>query len=413
MSLKRTVQYWRIGFIAISIMILLSVPGCGDTHLEDEQVVESEIAVQDQQQNVKDNEDEIIEICSQLYKKASEENKIADLEMIRIIVNQFGENGYPAVDSRNQIDMTEAEQVERFCEMVDTQEEAEITIIEVSYLGGFIKYDLETKDGNVDVVRSYYKYENGNMKREVTGSYQAEYWNYTEDGYLMFSGVWFSEELYVLTLSGAEEHTALRVQPLDETYRELSRKYLLPIGFEQNNMFIVDWSEDDFGELNFYDMFDLLYPKVYGTNIPYVADDNLGVGAVYQIPKDDFERVILPYFDIDSETLQSKTIYNAEDKTYEYKPRGFEEVEYPEYPYSEVIGFTENGDGTLTLTANVVFPYVGDSKVYAHEVVVRPLENGGVQYVSNRIIPSEDNCEETWHTPRLTAKEWDEIYGGK
>lgn len=413
MSLKRTVQYWRIGFIAISIMILLSVSGCSDTHLEDEQVVESEIAVQDQQQNVKDNEDEIIEICSQLYKKASEENKIADLEMIRIIVNQFGENGYPAVDSRNQIDMTEAEQVEWFCEMVDTQEEAEITIIEVSYLGGFVKYDLETKDGNVDVVRSYYKYENGNMKREVTGSYQAEYWNYTEDGYLMFSGVWFSEELYVLTLSGAEEHTALRVQPLDETYRELSRKYLLPIGFEQNNMFIVDWSEDDFGELNFYDMFDLLYPKVYGTNIPYVADDNLGVGAVYQIPKDDFERVILPYFDIDSETLQSKTIYNAEDKTYEYKPRGFEEVEYPEYPYSEVIGFTENGDGTLTLTANVVFPYVGDSKVYAHEVVVRPLENGGVQYVSNRIIPSEDNCEETWHTPRLTAKEWDEIYGGK
>ena len=413
MSLKRTVQYWRIGFIAISIMMLLSVSGCSDTHLEDEQVVESEIAVQDQQQNVKDNEDEIIEICSQLYKKASEENKIADLETVRIIVNQFGENGYPAVDSRNQIDMTEAEQVERFCEMVDTQEEAEITIIEVSYLGGFVKYDLETKGGNVDVVRSYYKYENGNMKREVTGSYQAEYWNYTEDGYLMFSGVWFSEELYVLTLSGAEEHTALRVQPLDETYRELSRKYLLPIGFEQNNMFIVDWSEDDFGDLNFYDMYDLLYPKVNGTYTPYVADDNLGVGAVYRIPKDDFESVIMAYFNIDSETLQSKTIYYAEDETYEYKPRGFEEVEYPEYPYSEVVGFTENSDGTLTLTANVVFPYAGNSKVFAHEVVVRPLENGGVQYVSNRIISSEDNYRETWHTPRLTAEEWEKIYGGE
>ncbi len=413
MSLKRTVQYWRIGFIAISIMMLLSVSGCSDTHLEDEQVVESEIAVQDQQQNVKDNEDEIIEICSQLYKKASEENKIADLETVRIIVNQFGENGYPAVDSRNQIDMTEAEQVEWFCEMVDTQEEAEITIIEVSYLGGFVKYDLETKDGNVDVVRSYYKYENGNMKREVTGSYQAEYWNYTEDGYLMFSGVWFSEELYVLTLSGAEEHTALRVQPLDETYRELSRKYLLPIGFEQNNMFIVDWSEDDFGDLNFYDMYELLYPKVNGTYIPYVADDNLGVGAVYQIPKNDFESVIMAYFNIDSETLQSKTVYYAENETYEYKPRGFEEVEYPEYPYSEVVGFTENSDGTLTLTANVVFPYAGNSKVFAHEVVVRPLENGGVQYVSNRIIPSEDNYRETWYTPRLTAEEWEKIYGGE
>ena len=413
MSLKRTVQYWRIGFIAISIMMLLSVSGCSDTHLEDEQVVESEIAVQDQQQNVKDNEDEIIEICSQLYKKASEENKIADLETVRIIVSQFGENGYPAVDSRNQINMTEPEKVVEFCEKVDAQEEAEITILEVSYLGGFVKYDLHTKDGKVDVVRSYYKYENGDMYREVTGSYQAEYWNYTEEGYLMFSGVWFSEELYVLTLSGAEEHTALRVQPLDETYRELSRKYLNPISFERNNMFIVDWSEEDFGDLNFYDMYDILYPKVNGQYAPYVADDNLSVSAVYQIPKEEFESVIMKYFNIDSETLQSKTIYDSENLTYEYKPRGFEEVEYPEYPYSEVVGFTENNDGTITLTANVVFPYAGDSKVYAHEVVVRPLENGRVQYVSNRIIPSEDNYRETWHTPRLTLEEWEELYGGE
>ena len=335
------------------------------------------------------------------------------METIRSIVNCLGENGYPAVDSRNQISMTDPEKVVEFCEKVDAQEEAEITILEVSYLGGYVKYDLHTKDGNVDVVRSYYKYENGDIQREVTGSYQAEYWNYTEEGYLMFSGVWFSEELYVLTLSGAEEHTALRVQPLDETYRELSRKYLCPISFEQNNMFIVDWCEDDFGDLNFYDMYDILYPKVNGQYVPYVADDNLAVSAVYRIPKEEFESVIMKYFNIDSETLQSKTVYYSEDSTYEYKPRGFEEVEYPEYPYSEVVGFSENSDGTITLTANVVFPYAGDSKVYAHEVVVRPLEDGGVQYVSNRIIPSKDNYRETWHTPRLTLEEWEELYGGE
>lgn len=413
MLLKKTAWFWKSGLAAISFMLIVSVSGCSDTPQEETAVVETISEVQLSGQKDEEETEKMIECCLELYEKAAEENKIDDLETIRSIVNCLGENGYPAVDSRNQINMTEPEKVVEFCEKVDAQEEAEITIIEVSYLGGFVKYDLKTKDGNVDVVRSYYKYENGNMKREVTGSYQTEYWNYTEDGYLMFSGVWFSEELYVLTLSGAEEHTALRVQTLDETYRELSRKYLLPIGFEQNNMFIVDWSEADFGELNFYDMFDLLYPKVYGTNIPYVADDNLGVGAVYRIPKEEFESVIMTYFNIDSETLQSKTVYYSEDSTYEYKPRGFEEVEYPEYPYSEVIGFTENSDGTLTLTANVVFPYMWDSKVYAHEVVVRPLENGGVQYVSNRIISSEDNYRETWHTPRLTAEEWEKIYGGE
>ena len=413
MLLRKTAWFWKSGLAVISFVLMLSVSGCSDAPPEEDTVSETVIDIQAIPEEPQENAEEIITICIDLYKKAAEENKIADLEMIRSIVNRLGENGYPAVDSRNQIDMTEPEKVVEFCEKVDAQEEAEITILEISYLGGFVKYDLHTKDGNVDVVRSYYKYENGNMKREVIGNYQAEYWNYTEEGYLMFSGVWFSEELYVLTLSGAEEHTALRVQPLDETYRELSRKYLRPIGFEQNNMFIVDWSEDDFGALNFYDMYDILYPKVNGQYVPYIADDNLAVSAVYRIPKEEFESVIMKYFNIDSETLQSKTVYYSEDSTYEYKPRGFEEVEYPEYPYSEVVDFTENSDGTITLTANVVFPYAGDSKVYAHEVVVRPLEDGGVQYVSNQIIPSEDNYEETWHTPRLTLEEWEELYGGE
>lgn len=397
MLLRKTTWFWKSGLAAISFVLILSISGCSDAPPEENTVSETVIDVQAIQEESEEDADEIISVCIDLYEKAEEENKLADLETIRSIVNRLGENGYSAVDSRNQINMTEPEKVVEFCEKVDAQEEAEITILEISYLGGFVKYDLHTKGGNVDVVRSYYKYENGNMKREVIGNYQAEYWNYTEEGYLMFSGVWFSEELYVLTLSGAEEHTALRVQPLDETYRELSRKYLNPISFERNNMFIVDWSEEDFGDLNFYDMYDILYPKVNGQYAPYVADDNLSVSAVYQIPKEEFESVIMKYFNIDSETLQSKTIYDSENLTYEYKPRGFEEVEYPEYPYSEVVGFTENNDGTITLTANVVFPYAGDSKVYAHEVVVRPLENGRVQYVSNRIIPSEDNYRETWH----------------
>ena len=413
MLLRKTTWFWKSGLAAISFVLILSISGCSDAPPEENTVSETVIDVQAIQEESEEDADEIISVCIDLYEKAEEENKLADLETIRSIVNRLGENGYSAVDSRNQINMTEPEKVVEFCEKVDAQEEAEITILEVSYLGGFVKYDLHTKDGNVDVVRSYYKYENGDIQREDTGSYQAEYWNYTEEGYLMFSGVWFSEELYVLTLSGAEEHTALRVQPLDETYRELSRKYLCPISFEQNNMFIVDWCEDDFGDLNFYDMYDILYPKVNGQYVPYVADDNLAVSAVYRIPKEEFESVIMKYFNIDSETLQSKTVYYSEDSTYEYKPRGFEEVEYPEYPYSEVVDFTENSDGTITLTANVVFPYAGDSKVYAHEVVVRPLEDGGVQYVSNQIIPSEDNYEETWHTPRLTLEEWEELYGGE
>lgn len=412
MLLKKTAWFWKIGLAVISFVLMFSISGCSDTLPVEDTVSETVIDVQAIPEESQEDE-EIIEICLDLSKKASEENKIADLEMIRSIVNRFGENGYSTVDSQNQIDMTNPEQVIDFCEKVEAKEEAEIVIIQVDYLGGFVHYELQTEDGNVEICRSYYDYKNGSLEKSDSVNYQAEYWKYTEEGYLMFSGSWYSEELYLLTLSGVEDHIALRVQPLDEKYREMSRKYLLPISFERNNMFIVDWNEADFGDLNFYDMYDILYPKVNGQYVPYEVDDNLAVSAVYQIPKEEFESVIMKYFNINSETLQSKSVYHSENSTYEYKPRGFEEVEYPEYPYSEVIGFTENSDGTITLTANVVFPYAGDSKVYAHEVVVRPLEDGGVQYVSNRIIPSEDNSEETWHTPRLTLEEWEELYGGE
>lgn len=336
--------------------------------------------------------------------------------MFRSIVNQFGGHGYAAVDGRNQIDMAEPEQVISFCGKVDAKEEGELTILKINdlegVLDGIVKYDLKTKDGEVEATTSYYKYKDQDMEKVSTAGFHADRWEYTEDGYLMFSGSYFSEQLYVLTMSEASEYAALRVLPLDETCRELNRQYILPAGYERNNLFLVDWNENDFGTLDFYDLYDLFYPRVNGGQIPYGMDDNLGVGAVYRIPEDEFENVIQRYINIDSGTLQSKTVFYPEDGTYEYKPRGFYEVEYPEYPYPEVVQYTENSDGTITLTVNVVFPYAGISKVYAHEVVVRPLEGGGVQYVSNRVIPSEENQEGTWHKPRLTPEQWEEMYGG-
>jgi len=404
-------------WFVLLLIVLLSISGCADTSQTESGDDEQGNGAAKSGKEAQEKADPVIEIGYELFRNAEEAGRMDDLEMFRSIVNQFGGHGYAAVDGRNQIDMTEPEQVISFCGKVDAKKEGKLTILKINdlegALDGIVKYDLKTEDGEVEATTSYYKYKDQDMEKVSTAGFHADRWEYTEDGYLMFSGSYFSEQLYVLTMSEANEYAAFRVLPLDETCRELNRQYILPAGYERNNLFLVDWNENDFGTLDFYDLYDLFYHRVNGGQIPYGMDDNLGVGAVYRIPEDEFENVIQRYINIDSGTLQSKTVFYTEDGAYEYKPRGFEEVEYPEYPYSEVVGFTENSDGTITLTANVVFPYAGDSKVYAHEVVVRPLDDGGVQYVSNRIIPSEDNCRETWHTPRLTLEEWEELYGGE
>lgn len=45
----------------------------------------------------------------------------------------------------------------------------------------------------------------------------------------------------------------------------------------------------------------------------------------------------------------------------------------------------ENSDGTLTLQVDVGSPEVKTNRLFSHKVVLRPMENGGAQYLSNRV----------------------------
>lgn len=396
--------------VASCIFLTLTLAGC--QNIQPTEPVSTSVPTKETIEDESKAEAEIVaEIYRGVYGKIQENESMNMLEATKEIVKNLGEKGYSAIDDKNQINMTQADQVIQFCNAVDAKAEAEQTIIEIMDPGWFAIYEFKTKEGSVDIEKNIYQYRNGALEKTSAGAYRAEEWNYSEDGFLMFSGSWYSEELYILTLSEAEEHKAFRILPLDEKCRELNRKYILPISYERNNMFLIDWDENDFGELDFYDLYDIFFPQVNGQVMNYVADDDLSNIEVYQIPKDEFEKVIMSYFNIESGTLQSKTVYDPKKAVYEYKPRGFEEVEYPEYPFPEVVEYRENNDGTITLTVNVVFPYAGISKVYTHEVVVRPMTDGTFQYVSNRIIPSDDNHEETWHVDRLTADEWENLYG--
>lgn len=423
MLLKRIDRFWKSGLVEIRgmfrgslyvafIFILFGATGCSNAYQTEIQTEEEENEVLDLEQNNNEEAERIAETYCDIYEDGLEAKALGSLETMRSIVRRLGENGYVAVDSENQIDMTQSEQVIEFCKQVDVHEEAELIIIVVSYSDGYTKYDLKTEGGNVDIVQEYYQYKDGKLEKTSIGSSRADTWQYTEEGYLIFSGSWFLEEYYILSLSVEEEHIALRVESLDEKCRDFNRQYIHPIGYGQNNMFLYNWSENDFGELNFYDMYDIFYPIMNNQFVPYFADDNLGVGAIYRIPKAEFENVIMEYFKIDSEILRLKTTYFSEDATYEYKPRGFYEVEYPKIPYPEVVSYIENSDGTITLTVNAVYPNGNTSKLYVHEVVIRKLDNGHFHYVSNRIITPADDQGLRWYTPRLTEEEWEEMYGG-
>ncbi len=49
-------------------------------------------------------------------------------------------------------------------------------------------------------------------------------------------------------------------------------------------MLIVDWSEQDFTNLNFYDLYELIYQLKYDAYVPYQADYD---AVEYEVPKSD------------------------------------------------------------------------------------------------------------------------------
>lgn len=346
-----------------------------------------------------DEEESIVALYQDIYAEAANRYTPGSLEMMQCIVSRLGENGYAAVDSGNQVDMAEAEQVLEFCRAVEEKENGSLTVI-VALDAGFRRFDMETEDGNVDIVRAYYQYDqNGSLQNRNTVSYPADAWQYTEEGYLLFEGSYYSDEQYVFTKSSGGEHTAMRVLPLEEKCRELNRNYILPVGYEQNNIFLTDWSEEDFGALDFYDIFARFYPD----------SGKMEIGADYKIPEETFENVIMAYFRIDRETLQSRTAYLPADGAYEYRTRGYYEAEYPDIPYPEVVSYTENQDGTIALIINAVYPHENTSRSYTHRTVVRPIDENQFQYVSNQMISPEGTYGTWWHTNRLSQEEWEEL----
>lgn len=341
----------------------------------------------------------------QTYEELDGAGELGTLTASKKIVEYLGTLGYAAVDADNQVDMVNAGEMLEFINQVTNQEDGQVEVFAVGSDGSLTRYRMETMAGDVNITRNYYVWNDGILQVNVEESYSAYTWNYSEEGYLFF------EKYYPSGFDGPSGHVALRVEPLDEKCRELNRLYIQPVGYRFSNMFSTDWNEDNFGGLDFYDVFDKFYEKVYNRIFPYTTPDNGGEGTIYKVTKEEFERVIMSYFDIGSEELQSRTKYLEVEQKYEYRPRGLYDSEQPNTPYPEVVNYKENDDGTITMEVNVVYAHKNTAKVYAHEVMVRLFCDGRFQYVSNHIIPSEDNGEASWHSDRLTEGEWLEVYG--
>lgn len=406
-------------FIFLCPILLLPFSGCGSQTGEiTESAVQSPSAqtAADSADRDSGKEDALVSLYQEIYEETIQNQSFdhetsKNLTIVQEITQKLEAQGVTAIDSENQVNMANPRQMHDFIAALESKETAELTVLIVSAYDRFTEYRLYTEGGALDAEKTYYQYVDGAFENKSSVSFPVDSWQYTDEGYFIFTGKSFSAQSLVLTMSDEAEFAAWRVEPLDAQCREWTRQYLLPVGYGKNNMFLTDWNETDYGALDFYDLFDKFYPERFQQSVPYTASENAAVGAVYHIPAKEFETVVALHFTVDTETLREKTDYLEDADAYEYRPRGFYETEYPNLPYPEVIGGAKNKDGTLTLLVNAVYPSMETSRAFAHELTVRPDAQGGFRYVSNRVLPSGQDYDTGWHTDRLTEEAWENVYG--
>jgi len=293
------------------------------------------------------------------------------------------------------------EPVKEFCTKVTEKQEGTLWLVTALNNGNFVLFYIETEEGNVDVLAESLFWRNEGLVIDpvYTDRFRAETWKCTENGYLFF------EKTYMAGFSGPYGHVAVRIKPLDRVCREMNRSYILPLGYGANNLFLTDWTETDYGEVNFYDLFERLYGQCGVDITEYMVSEAEAEDVVCQIPAETFERVILSYFSISREELRKRTKYNEAAGTYEYRPRGFYDAgSGAELPYPEVTGYEERADGTIELTVNSVWPEGSMDCAFRHRVVVRPGEDGKFQFVSNHVDFWAYQRKDGWYVERMKVK---------
>ena len=391
MCMKRKV----IALLVICVMVL---SGCGKTTPEEK----SEETVQDiQQKEIADDFEELMEGTRELYEKAAENKLLDSLEFQKQVIDYLGQKGYAAVDMKDQVDMVHSEQVETYCEKAKRGESADVVIYSVIEQGGVVRYELHTDGDDMDAIVSTVRWTDNKPCMIYYHKFKVHSWKYTEKGYL------FLEEYHPPGFDGAPGETGFRVQPLDKTCRELNRKYVMPLGYALNNLLITNWDNQNYTELDFYDLYEKMYYMKYGKQVPYEA--NYG-GAEYEVPEDEFEEVIKTYLPFSNSEIEKGTFYNSDNRTFRYRPRGLYDCEFPYEPYPEVISYEKLQDGTLKLTIEAVWEIRMLDQAITSEVMIKPMEDGSFQYLSNKVIKSDQNANAGWYMPRLTEEEWEENY---
>ena len=186
----------------------------------------------------------------------------------------------------------------------------------------------------------------------------------TEKGYFIYA--------YEYVIAHARLRQYWRIEPLPEDCRKLPEKYISGLSYVNYNVLVTNWDSNN--------VEDILMPCMYEDIYRIYTGENLKTED-WKISAEEFEKIMTTYFPVSVDQLREHCGYDEGSNSYEY------EMIYasPYPPFGEVVDYTENADGTITLIVDGVWPDYNSDLAFRNTVVVQPFEDGTFRYLSNSI----------------------------
>lgn len=288
-------------------------------------------------------------------------------EQCREVVTLLGMAGYVSVTE--DANMENYEKVEDFYTAYMEKHDAMVTIFNVNRDGliGAVTFIYRNNE-----LQTYYVgigWQEGGIPeiRSTLVSDIAEI-KLTEKGYFIYA--------YEEVIAHSSLRQYWRIKPLSDKCRELTAKYVYGLSYVNYNILVTNWDSNNVEDILMPCMFEDIY-RIYTGEI--LRTEN------WRIPADTYEKIMTTYFPVTIEQLRERCGYDEDSNSYEHEM--IFASPYP--PFGEVVDYTENPDGTITLVVDGVWADYNSDLAFTNIIVVQPFEDGTFRYLSNTIEQKE------------------------
>ena len=353
--------------------------------------------------------------CQSIYAaadKGSALNAVLSTADQQALISAIAELGYPAVDYYQTMDMQCAEPLKSFCESIYLGADGSATYYMVFTDGQISQYTLTLEDGAWHLITMSVRWSENKPVYYSQGRFAIGDVSYTQKGRLIYNRNFtdFDDN----QKDNSDSWVFVKVTPTNAELKALCERYIEPISYFENNLFITDWDSDYFNPVDFNSLYAYLFKLYTGTAVltstnVYSYYKPVGDTGMYIIPTETFEKVVQNWFDIDSSTLRSISDYSAADGGYFFLGYRFDYYNVlPRTPEPEVTGYWYNEDGTLTIRCEAVNDWYGTDKAFTHDVTLRVNSDGSFKYLSNKVYTDENSILPTNRLDTLRSAKLDE-----